>query len=97
MGDYFEKSVGGLNSASLGNYDFYKGDAEKQSQINDVSIFALDKGSYDATLAAINNFLRKDTTLDNVAEERDKIIKELYGSIDNYIEEENFFLMNNEF
>ena len=23
MGDYFEKSVGGLNSASLGNYDFY--------------------------------------------------------------------------
>ena len=97
MGDYFEKSVGGLNPAGLGNYDSYKSDYNKESQIRDISIFASDKGSYDATLNAINNFLRGDPTLDNVSAERDKIIKELYGNIDNYLEEENFFMMNNEF
>ena len=36
MGDYFEKSVGGLNSAGLGNYDSYKSDYNKESQIRDI-------------------------------------------------------------
>ena len=97
MSDYFEKSISSINSANLGNYDFYTEDTNQESQISDISIFALDKGSYDVTLNAINNFLRKDPTFDNVAEERDKIIKELYGSLENYQEEENFFLINNEF
>ncbi len=97
MSDYFEKSISSINSANLGNYDFYTEDTNQESQISDISIFALDKESYDTTLNAINNFLRKDPTFDNVAEERDKIIKELYGSLENYQEEENFFLINNEF
>ncbi len=97
MGDYFEKSIGGMNPSTFGVYESGKGDYTLKSQIEDISIFALDKGSYDDTLNAINNFLRKDSSVDDVASERDKIIKELYGNMDNYLEEENFFMMNNEF
>ena len=97
MSDYFEKSINSINSTNIGNYDFHTDDTNKELPISDMSIFAFDEGSYDATLNAINIFLRKDPTFDNVAEERDRIIKELYGSFENYQEEENFFSLNNDY
>ncbi len=97
MGDNFERSVGGMNPSNFGLYESGRGDPTLKSQIEDISIFALDKGSYDDTLNAINNFLRKESTVDDVASERNRIIKELYGNMDNYLEEENFFMTNGEF
>jgi hypothetical protein len=93
MGDFFERSVDGINAFNTGNSGSYNSENFGLSLSDtDTSIFAADTTSYNDSLDVVKEFLRQDTSVGNVSKEQQRIIKELYGSYENFqIEEENFF------
>ena len=93
MADFFEKSFKSVKSSELDNFDTYAVDLNKHIGKGDISIFSVDQSSYQETLDNICCFLENDSIVNSIDKEKDRIMKQLYGDINNFeVVETNIFL-----
>ena len=93
MADFFEKSLGSTEHSNFDGFDTYALDLNQHFGNGDISIFStIDQDSYRETMDNIQSFLCNETTVDSVNIEKNRILKQLYGDINNFeVEEFNFF------